>query len=212
MKFKPWVILLALLSLIGTGFVYPMLPETIATHWGVDGQVNGTGGKITQLFIAGLPLLMYVLLVLMPRIDPRRENYALHNKAYTIFQEILVLFFIGLNWATIAYNLGVPLDIQRIVVIPLGIIIAVTGNYMGQIRHNYFFGIKTPWTLANEEVWRRTHRLGGYFFTAAGIIIIVSAFLGGTLSFILTMTALLGASIIPAVYSYLIFRKLQNKA
>lgn len=211
MKFKPWIIVLSLLSLIGTGFVYPMLPDIIATHWGVDGQVNGTGGKFTQLIVAAIPLLMYVFMVLLPRIDPRRENYVLHNKAYTVTQEVLVLFLIGLNWATIAYNLGAPLDIQKFVVIPLGLLIAVTGNYMGQIRPNYFFGIKTPWTLANEEVWRKTHRMGGSFFIAAGLIISISAFFSGTNSFIITMTALLVASFIPVIYSYVIFRKLQNK-
>lgn len=210
MKFKPWIIALALFSLAGTGFIYPLLPEVIATHWGVNGEVNGTGGKITQLIIAALPLVMYALMVWLPRIDPRRENYILHNKAYTVTQEVLVLFFIGLNWATIAYNLGVPLDIQKCIVIPLGILIAVIGNYMSQIRPNYFFGIKTPWTLANEDVWRKTHRLGGYLFTASGVVISVSAFLTGTASFVLTMTALLAASLVPVIYSYLIFRKLQK--
>lgn len=211
MKFKWWVILLAAASFIGTILVYPMLPATIATHWGIDGQVNGTGSRVVQLYVSALPLVMYIFMVLIPRIDPRRENYALHNKAYTIFEVVLVFFLVGLNWATIAYNLGVPVDIQKSVVIPMGILLAVLGNYMGQIRHNYFFGIRTPWTLASEEVWRKTHRMGGYLFTASGFLIIASAFLRGYYSFIIMMGSIFLTAIVSTVYSYFVFRDLKSR-
>lgn len=210
MKFKWWIILLAIASFAGTLLVYPMLPTTIATHWGFNGQVDGTGSRSVQLYIAALPLAMYILLVLIPRIDPRRENYTLHNKAYTIFEAVMVLFLVGLNWATIAYNLGVPVDIHKAVVIPMGILFIVIGNYMGQIRHNYFFGIRTPWTLANEEVWRKTHRLGGYLFTASGLLIVASAFLSGTYSFIITMGAVFLTTIVSVAYSYYVFMDLKK--
>lgn len=211
MKFKWWVILLTLSSFLGTILVYPMLPATIATHWGINGQVDGTGGRVVQLYIAALPLVMYVLLVLMPRIDPRRENYALHNKAYTIFEVVLVFILVGLNWVTIAFNLGVPVDIQKCSVIPVGILFMVIGNYMGQIRHNYFFGIRTPWTLASEEVWRKTHRLGGYLFMASGILIMISGFLDGSTSFIITTGAVFLTVFGSFAYSYFVFRDLKNK-
>lgn len=210
MKLKWWVVLIALISFIGTVFVYPMLPVTIATHWGIDGEVNGTGSRSVQLYMAALPLAMYLLLVLIPRIDPRRENYTLHNKAYTIFEVVLVLFLVGLNWVTIGYNLGIPLDIQKWVVIPMGILFMVIGNYMGQIRPNYFFGIRTPWTLADAEVWRKTHRLGGYLFMASGVLILVSAFLGGLISFAVTMGSLLLTTATVFVYSYFVFRSLKD--
>lgn len=210
MKFKWWVILIALISFIGTVFVYPMLPVTIATHWGINGEVNGTGDRSVQLFMAALPLVMYIFLVLIPRIDPRRENYTLHNKAYTIFEVVLVLFLVGVNWVTIGYNLGIPLDIEKWVVIPMGILFMVIGNYMGQIRPNYFFGIRTPWTLADAEVWRKTHRLGGFLFMASGLLILGSAFLGGAASYVVTMGSILLTTVTVFVYSYFVFRKLKE--
>lgn len=209
MKFRWWILLIALGSLAGTVFIYPQLPETVATHWDAAGQVNGTGPRSVQLLLGALPLGLYALLVYVPRLDPHRANYTYHEKAYTRFQLMLVLLLVGVNGAAIAYNLGFAVDIRRATLIPMGILFMVLGNYMGQIRHNYFFGIRTPWTLANEEVWRRTHRLGGYLFALSGLAVILSALVDSGLSFPITLTAILLSSLGSVVYSYFCFRKLQ---
>ncbi|KEF37930.1 SdpI/YhfL protein family [Schinkia azotoformans MEV2011] len=82
------------------------------------------------------------------------------------------------------------------------------GKYMSRIQFNYTMGIRTPWTLANEEVWRRTHQLGGPLWLIGGIIIIILAFLPGKIAFIFMMIMIAIITIIPVLYSYFLFKKL----
>jgi len=85
----------------------------------------------------------------------------------------------------------------------------IIGNYMTQIRQNFFFGIKTPWTLSNEVVWKKTHRLGGYMFMASGMVSILSSVLKGSLGYYLMFTTIMLAAFVPIIYSYLLFKKEQ---
>ncbi|MEL7298668.1 MAG: SdpI family protein, partial [Pseudomonadota bacterium] len=90
----------------------------------------------------------------------------------------------------------------------VGLLFVVLGNYMGKLRKNFFIGIRTPWTLASDEVWARTHRLGGYLFVAAGIGLMLSAFIGMNAWLITTLA--LGAGLIPVAYSFLLYRKIEG--
>ncbi|MGB8954650.1 MAG: SdpI family protein, partial [Tumebacillaceae bacterium] len=105
------------------------------------------------------------------------------------------------------YNLGYEINASRVVRIIIGGIFAVMGNYLGRIRFNYFVGIRTPWTLANEEVWRRTHRFAGPVWFFCGLAALVCAFLPGALASILVIVILAVAVVVPIVYSYLAFAK-----
>ena len=110
---------------------------------------------------------------------------------------------------TLFYNLGFAVNIQMIVLIGMGILFIFLGNYMSRIRLNYTMGIRTPWTLASEEVWRQTHRLAGPLWFIAGIIVIILAFLPGNLAFILMMIIIAIVALVPILYSYLLYKKLQ---
>ncbi|MHB1651786.1 MAG: SdpI family protein [Desulfitobacteriaceae bacterium] len=83
----------------------------------------------------------------------------------------------------------------------------VLGNYMGRFRHNYFIGIRNPWTLANEPVWQKTHRLGGKLFVLVGVLGLISVFLNPMLRFGLFMGGVVALLVITTVYSYWIYRK-----
>jgi uncharacterized membrane protein len=80
------------------------------------------------------------------------------------------------------------------------------GNFMGKLTRNFFVGIRTPWTLVNDEVWLRTHRLGGKLFVAAGVVTAIAAFSGAGLYVMLA--AVLAAAIVSVIYSYVVYRKL----
>lgn len=207
MKINKWIVVIILLSVIGIAMVYPSLPEEIPGHWNTAGEVDRYDHK-SSIWITGLlPLGIYMLMVFLPKLDPKRTAYLKHEKAYTIAQWTIVLLLIYVQWIVIAAGLGYGIDIGIAIRLALGIVFILLGNYMGQIRHNYFFGIRTPWTLASEQVWKKTHRVGGYGFVAVGVISILTAFVKGTAAFVITIGSLGIMVSTTCVYSYLAYRK-----
>ncbi|MDI3534505.1 MAG: hypothetical protein PWQ82_870 [Thermosediminibacterales bacterium] len=205
MKPNKILILLIMLSILGTFFVFNDLPDRIPTHWNLKGEVDSYSGKSFAFFTAFLPLILYILSLYLPKIDPKRQSYLKHKKAYEIVIMFILLFLIMIHWATILFSLGYNLDISTVVRWGVGLLFIVIGNYMGQIRHNYFFGIKLPWTLANETVWRKTHRVGGFGFIVVGLIFILTS---SIISFISLIVLVIGLG----VYSYIEFKKLESKS
>ncbi len=209
---KDWPLLVVLLGLMVTAFiVYPQLPERVPMHWNMAGEVDNYGSRFTGAF--AIPLLtvaIYIGMVFMPLIDPKKANYAVFLKAYRAIRTGLVLFFVLLYILTIAFALGYEVDIARLVPLFLGILFIIIGNFLSQVRHNYFVGIKTPWTLASEKVWRRTHRLGGFVFVAAGVISIAAVFFPPPFNFWAVLGSVISAVAITFIYSALAYKRLNK--
>lgn len=208
-----WPLLLLILgSLIIGAALYPQLPERVASHWNFKGEVDGYSSRFWGAF--GIPLMtagIYVLMVVLPSIDPRRQNYEKFAGVYRLFKAIMVIFMIGLYLIVILSALGYRIPVDRAVTSGVSLLFIVLGNFMGQIRHNYFVGIKTPWTLASEEVWQKTHRLGGRLWVAAGLIgLAASLAAGGSTGGIIMAVSLGAAVVVPIAYSYLEFRRLER--
>lgn len=203
-----WLLAAAELSFAAQLILYPSLPQQVPLHWGISGQPDGWGAKPALLALWALPIVLLLLLYLMPRLDPRKDNYSKHTKAYSAFSIAVILLFIALGWALVAIALGVQLPLSSIVIVLLGILFVVIGNFMPQVRPNYFFGIKTPWTLANETVWRKTHRLGGVLFVLCGLTTLVSAFLPEVASFVVMVGGIVAATVVMVIYSYLAFKNI----
>lgn len=205
-----WILIAA--SLIGTLIVYPKLPDQIPIHWNWQGEIDNYGPRISTFITGLLPLFMAGLLYIMPLIDPRRDSYQKHAKAYSVLLNFMIIFFIGIHWATIAATVGYAINIGLIVKAGIGLLFLVIGNYMGQIRHNYSFGIRTPWTLANEVVWQKTHRLGKWYFIIAGLIFILTAASENLIVNAISMAFVVLGVCYLFVYSYLEFRKQEKLA
>jgi len=108
-------------------------------------------------------------------------------------------------------SLGYQIPVDRYVIMGIGLLFMLIGNLMGQLRHNYFVGIKTPWTLASQEVWQKTHRLSSRIWVGSGLVTVLTGlFLGGGQGFIIFMGVLAAAVIIPLVYSCIVFRQIKN--
>jgi len=175
-EFIPW--LLIILTLTASVFFYNNLPERVAVHWNYAGQVDGYGSGQMQAIIFSLLITgMYLLFLLIPYLDPKKERYEQFSKIYHIFKNIIlalmvvIYFIIGLNG--LGYDLPVGIIIPGLV----GLLFIVLGNYLGKIKMNWFMGIRTPWTLSSEEVWNKTHRFGGKMFIIAGLLMIAQIFL-----------------------------------
>lgn len=210
MKINKWLIGLMGLSILGTIFVYPSLPEQVAIHWNIHGEVDRMGPKSMVLLLAMLPLGLYAMLILSPKIDPNRKAYEKFTKAYRRVMNVILLFLILVHWLTIMWSMGIEFPIDQVVKIGLSILILVIGNYLGQVRQNYTFGIKTPWTLASESVWIKTHRLCSYAFVLCGLVMLGSVLIHGTVGTIVFLIALIVPVIFSVLVSYLFYIKEQS--
>lgn len=181
----------------------------IPVHWGIDGQPDRYGGRFEGLFL--MPLIMtavVALLAVVPKIEPRRFNLDQSIKPYRAVWLGLLLFFGLLHTALVISALGRAVPISLIISAGLGLLFMVIGNYMGKVRSNFMFGIRTPWTLASDLSWDKTHRLGGKLFMAAGgAILLAGLFATPTFAFQVMMVGTLGTVIVTFVYSYLIWRQ-----
>lgn len=188
---------------------YPLLPERVPSHWNMMGLVDGYNSK---LFIAILwPLVSAVtsgiLLVLMP-IGPR-QGFQHVKKTQAIAQVLAlatIIFLLVAQVTTTAVALGFHIDIIPVMNIALSLLFIFTGNYLGKLRRNFWVGIKTPWTIANDVVWERTHRLGSWLYVGTGLSGIAVSFLPFTHVWGVIVLIML-ASIISIIYSYLVYRR-----
>ena len=211
MKRKSMMLLCALLALapmLLLAAVWGELPEEVVTTWGFDGAVNGTGSKTSLLWLTLMGPGLGLLLALLPRIDPRRESYRKFQGHYDAFCVVFQLFMAGVNTAAIWENLSPgSLSIGRVVTVLVGLLFAFLGNILPTVRHNYFVGVRTPWTLADPRVWDRTNRLGGRLFFAGGLAMVLLALAlpeRWLLWAVLAISA--GVALPPVVLSYVWFR------
>lgn len=197
----------SILSFIGLLLVYPKLPETIPIHFGPDGKADGFGSKNTALLLGLIPLVLCLLLWFLPKIDPRQKNYEKHEKAYIIMAMLITFFMIFFNWITVLIALGFSFRIEIVTPCLVGLLFVVMGNFMPQIRPNYFMGIRTPWALENEYVWKKTHRFGGIVFWIMGAVLFFTPFLSKDLPVMIIIPIILGGCVLIYGYSYLVYRK-----
>lgn len=204
-----WFIMVGLF--ISAAFIYPHLPEQIPRHWNFKGEVDAYWGRLYGAFIPLVVIVAcYFLMLFVPYLDPKKENYIRFTGAYTFIRWMLVLFLSLLYITTILAAMGYNLDMDLWVKAMVAVLFILIGNFMGQFRHNYFVGIKTAWTLADEDVWRKTHRLGAKVWVLGGIVCLIMAFVDNIWGAIVFFAAIIIMTLIPVIYSYVIFRKTQH--
>ncbi|WP_168190136.1 SdpI family protein [Caloramator sp. E03] len=209
---KDWpIISLMTLTLLISIILYPKLPDRIPRHWNIKGEVDAYSGKLSGILSLNLMNIgFYFLFLILPNLDPKKENYEKFEPAYNIIRYTFHFFFITLQLITIFYSLGYKINIGSIVTLSVGIMFMLLGNQMGRIKHNYFVGIRTPWTLANEAVWTKTHRLSAPLWVAGGFIIAVLGFFSNNIAFVGIIIITIIISAIPIVYSYNLYKKIMK--
>ena len=159
--------LITLLPILLGVILWEKLPDSIATHWGADGQADGWSNKAFAVF--GLPCILaaiHLFSVCIMLNDPKRKN--IHKKPLTLVFWIVPVVSFVVNGFTYMAALGSDIDITLIISILVGVLCIMLGNYMPKLQQNYTVGIKLPWTLNSAENWNRTHRLGGKLFIVGG--------------------------------------------
>ena len=192
---------------------YPFMPEIVPIHWNAAGQVNGYGPKwmATFLFPAinlGTFLLVRLLLSLGPRLGSTNQRTNMMIVDRILAAVLLMLLIVQLTVTALIFHL--PVDALFIISLALSGLFLYMGNYFGKLQRNFWAGIRTPWTLSNDTVWERTHRVGGWLFFASGLIGIVLSFMP-SMRFSGIIGLLVLDSVVLVVYSYLAYRQLESK-
>jgi uncharacterized membrane protein len=182
------------------------VPDKIPMHWNISGQVDSYGPKQDVFILPSVITVIYFLMVFVPLIDPKKANYSKFAGAYRMIRAVLVIILSILYFAATYSALGYKVNMDRLGSAVIPVMLIAFGSAMGKLRHNYFVGIRTPWTLADEEVWNKTHQLGGKLWLIAGIIGLFASFFSGTWVAVLMFVLLITAVIVPIVYSYIIFK------
>ncbi|MFE4121380.1 SdpI family protein [Priestia sp. YIM B13486] len=211
MKKHVFPLSITVLTLVAWLVALPHLPAEMPIHWGANGEADGFATKINAMILTvGIMVLIYFIIAFVPRIDPRKENYKYFSKTYNILLNAVLLLFFFVNMSTILQGLGYNVPMSYIAPIMAGLVFIIIGNYLQRVRSNYFMGIRTPWTLSNETVWKKTHRLSGKIFFIGGLLILISAFLPDGYKSVIMWGSIVLCVAIPYLYSYLAYKKEMN--
>jgi uncharacterized membrane protein len=201
------IISVLILILAVTILAYPALPDMIPSHWNMAGEVDGYLPKLWGLLI--IPLLtipLTALFFLLPRIDPLKENYGKFRPYYDGFILVFLVFFLAIQMQIILWGLGYQISPNLLIPVLTGALFIYLGFLVEHAEQNWFVGIRTPWTLSSQHVWKKTHILGGKLFKIAGIISIIGVF-SGDYAFWFIIVPALAVAIITVVYSYIEYQK-----
>ncbi|MEQ9262166.1 MAG: SdpI family protein [Owenweeksia sp.] len=202
-------LLIMLIPFAYLAFIWNSLPAEVPVHWSINGEINRWGSK-NELWILPflLPFLVYVIFIIMPFIDPKRQIESMGPKFHNL--KLIMVLSMSLLAVVILYATQQQELSETLLFAALGFMFTALGNFFKTIRPNYFIGIRTPWTLENETVWRKTHRMSGKLWFAGGLLIILSSLTLApqtAMIFFFSMVALL--TLIPLVYSYRLYHRLK---
>jgi uncharacterized membrane protein len=198
---------LVLLSFFLSIYFYTQVPEQMATHWNSQGEVNGYMSKLWGLFFMPLMITGLVLIfLLIPKIDPKKENIAKFRKYYDGFIVILTLFLLAVHLQILLWNAGLKISPNSVLPLSIGLLFYYLGILTEKAERNWFIGIRTPWTLSSEKVWKKTNRLGGKLFRIAGIAAVFGAFFPELAIYFILVPVLIVTGI-SIIYSYMEYQK-----
>ena len=185
----------------------PRLPSTMASHWNIAGEVDGTMPRAAALAIAPSMIAgTYLLFLLLIEILPLKDNVAAFRPQMNLFFAGLGVFLAYLNGIVLAWNLGLRFAIEQAVLPGIAVLLYLMGHILGQARRNWMFGIRTPWTLSSDRVWESTHRLGGVVFKVCAGLVLLGVVLGETAAPVFIIPLALGSFAV-TVYSYFAWRR-----
>ena len=204
-KYKGIIIItsvITLLPIIAGLILWDRLPAEIATHFNMNNQPDSYSSRGFTVF--GLPFVMlgiHLLCIVATNSDPKKQNIS--DKAIGIVLWIVPILSLVLMGMIYAYALGTKIRIGFIVIMLLGVLFILLGNYMPKTRQNFTFGLKIPWTLNDEENWTKTHRFAGRLMVACGAVMCATAiFENPWIFFPLAFTI----AFAPIIYSYRLFK------
>lgn len=214
MTIKQTLVAIVLIVLAGLAFslwAYPRLPEMAPSHWNAAGEVDDTMRReILVVLMPALTLVIGLLLLYIPYIDPLRANVERFRGALNWFIAGVCVFFLFIHVATILAGLGINFNMTYLLIPAASLVMLGIGFVLDKTKPNWFMGIRTPWTLTSPTVWEKTHRLGGLLFKLGAAVMLVGLLIPPEAAFLLIIGVILVITISTILYSYFAYRAEQT--
>lgn len=211
MRSRWFGLIIAVIALAMSAWAFPQLPPTVATHWNINGTPDGFSSRL--MAVAIIPVVILVLIGVfnvLPKLDPRGQNYAKFIGTYWLICNTVIAFMLIAHAMILSSGLGYALRIDRVMPLGVGLLFVVLGNYLTRVEPNWFVGIRTPWTLSSDTVWRKTHRTGGWLMVLGGLMVAACAVLPHGAFLPVLIVAILIVAVIPIVLSYILWKREQH--
>lgn len=200
-------ITLIAISVLAGLLLWNRLPDPMPGHWNASGDIDGYISKFWGVFLVPIiSIALTGLFLIIPRIDPLKANIAQFRAAFNWFIVVFMAYMLYVYALTLVAALGTPFNMTLMLLPAVGLLFIGVGYLMSGAKRNFFIGIRTPWTLSSDTVWDKTHKLGSRLFMLGGVVTILCAFLGESGIWIM-LVAMLGASFVPIVYSYVLYQR-----
>lgn len=192
-----------------TVVVFPRLPARVPSHWDINGQVNGYMSPLgATLFGLLMPLLMLAFLVGGQWLSPKGYEVERFRGVWNYIFTTMIAMFAVIHVIMLQAALHPDWDAGRAIIVTILAFLGLLGNVMSKVRPNFWAGFRTPWTLASEEVWTQTHRLGARLMVGAGVLGAILVACGAPVAPI--FVALLVAMLYPVLHSLILYKRLQS--
>ncbi len=217
---RPWLLVAIVLTALVSGASWLVwenredwLPNPVPTHWDMHGEPDRFTPREQMwshlLIMPGTMVLMLVLGLLLPWLSPIRFKIEPFRPTYEYILMLVMLLFAYLSSIILASYLGFEIDLMTWLVGGCLILLTAIGNVLGKVKRNFYVGIRTPWTLASDQVWDRTHRVGAWLFVAGGLIGLALLVLG--IPPLAALGIFLAAILIPVFYSLWLYKRLERE-
>jgi uncharacterized membrane protein len=197
-------------ALVATFIAYPYLPNLVPTHWNLRGQPDGYSARWTLfVFTPGIMAALMGLFALLPWLSPRHFEVDTFTSTYLYIMLVSLGMFVYMHGFTLWAALHGALNVRHGIVGAVCLLVAMLGNVMGKVRRNFYIGVRTPGTIANERVWNATHRFAAKTFVLAGLAGLVLTFAVGGIW--VPFGVLLAGVLVPVVYSLVYYKRLERR-
>jgi len=206
-KTELFILIAVIFSFIIGIYLYPNMPEQMASHWNAQGKVDDYMPRFWGVFLMPFMFVgLALLFIAIPKIDPLKKNIEGFRKYYDGFIIIFFIFMLLVYVQTILWNLGIEISPNHAFPILMGLLFFYIGILLENTKRNWFIGIKTPWTLSSEKVWNKTHKLGSKMFKIIGIIVLVGFLFQKYVTYFI-LVPILFVALYLVVYSYVEYQK-----
>ncbi len=206
----PLAIIAAMLAVSAWAWYVLPADARIPVHFNLHLQPDRLGGKLEGLLV--LPVIVALLAcgpMIARRVDPRAHNLVRAREAVRVAVFAVISGLACIHLAVVGEALDWPIALPTALTLSLSLMLVIMGNVLGKVGSNHFLGIRTTWTLADEQVWGKTHRFAGRGFVAVGLLGGAIA-LGGDASVAGTVviSGLLATSLLSVLLSWIWWRRL----
>jgi len=198
--------LITVVGFILAGWFILTTEGEVPINWNMQGEVDRYGSPCWILVFPAVSLFTTVLMYFIPKIDPKGDNIKNSGPVLPVTMVLVSALMLGIQTFIIMATNGADIfNMTAFIFGAIGLLLIAIGYYTPKIKQNYMMGIRTPWTLASEEVWTKTHKASGKWLIASGVVFLASMFLNMTLALIISLTFVITVMLGLVVYSYVLY-------